>query len=183
MKATAYIVGSGPHLDSGLKKSIEATGLAAVEPYDGLKSIEMRMDDMPVSFVLFEHSRDTEAVRKAVRQLRGCKRRHVRFMPLIYLCHNPSRDLIQDCLMLGFDDVITLPRKAEGIAARLRYQLERPITYYETPHYFGPDRRGNTRGPQSDDLSQGADYAHNRFEFVRELTTGVSIIAHRAIAA
>lgn len=183
MKATAYIVGPQPPLETGLKKLLTAAGMTDIQPFDGLKSVEEGMDAVPISFISFEHSNDAEAVRKAVRQLRGCKRRNVRFLPLIYFCHNPSRDLIQECLMLGFDDVISLPSTPKAIAARLRHQLSRQITYFETSQYFGPDRRSLQRGLQEDSLGRNGEQALNRFEFVRTLENGISITARQAIAA
>ena len=182
VKATAYIVESGREPDLNLIDTVKNAGFSVIEPFSGLSTVERRMAETPICFFLFTHTRDTEPLRRVVHQVRSCKRRNVRFSPLIYFCQNPSQELIANCLSLGFDDVITLPQKAAQIGNRLNFQLNKPIVYFETPHYFGPDRRREPR-PQSDGSHKSQlGASHQRFEFVRA-EDGIAIKTRQAIAA
>ncbi len=58
---------------------------------------------------------------------------------------------------------------------RLDRQLERPVIYYETPTYFGPDRR-NRLGDDEGHSARGTGGQFRRLEIVRTPATGASVV-------
>ncbi len=101
-----------------------------------------------------------------VQPLRACKRRDVRFMPLIYFCEIASREVIRGCMALGFDDVIALPVSPESFKARLKRQLDTPFTYRAAAEYFGPARDRGERAAEGGGQS---------VRFVRAAQTGITL--------
>ena len=94
---------------------------------------------------------------------------------MIYFSENPSLEAITRCINMGFDDVITLPFTLARVAERIRRQVGRSLTYYETPGYFGPDRRDRVTSPTGGgERRLGGQF--RRLEIVRSLSSGISVV-------
>ena len=98
----------------------------------------------------------------------------LRFLPLIYFSPEPSVESIRACIQMGFDDVIALPYLSGDLSIRISRQVGNTHTYYETPTYFGPDRRNR----MGENRSLGSDHGGGQFrriEIVRT-DTGVDVL-------
>jgi hypothetical protein len=98
----------------------------------------------------------------------------LRFLPLIYFSRDASLTTIRACIRMGFDDVIALPYAGADLRERILRQVETPQVYYETPSYFGPDRRNRLGNDRSLDSDHGGGQ-HRRIEIVRR-ETGVDVL-------
>jgi hypothetical protein len=106
----------------------------------------------------------------------------MRFSPLIYFSESPSVETITRCINMGFDDVITMPFTRNRVAERIDRQVGQSHIYYETPAYFGPDRRDRVTGPKRPAESRvGGQF--RRLEIVRDLLTGVTVLRDDFYAA
>jgi hypothetical protein len=76
---------------------------------------------------------------------------------------------------MGFDDVIALPVALGSLEERLERQIGRPLVYYETASYFGPDRRGRLAHEEGHSL-RGTGGEHRRLEILRSTGNGVKLI-------
>ena len=114
--------------------------------------------------------------------IRFCPSRRVRFSPLIYFSESPSIDSITRCINMGFDDVITMPFTRARLAERIDRQIGQSHIYYETPGYFGPDRRDRVTAPKrAAESRMGGQF--RRLEIVRNLVTGVNVVRDDFYAA
>lgn len=76
---------------------------------------------------------------------------------------------------MGFDDVITMPFTRARVAERIERQIGQSHIYYETPGYFGPDRRDRVTAPKRPaETRLGGQF--RRLEIVRNLMTGVNVV-------
>jgi hypothetical protein len=123
---------------------------------------------------------DVRALKPMADALRFSPSLKLRFLPLIYFARDPSLDTVKRCIAMGFDDVIALPIGGDDASDRIRRQIGRIQTYYETATYFGPDRRNRDGGARR---STGSDHGGGRFrriEIVRNPETGVDVISDDA---
>jgi hypothetical protein len=175
MKAAAYIVGPMDGPGAALTDMARQLRFAAVLPYAGVAQAEQQINRTPVCFFLFAAVPDVGALRHVADAIRFCPSRRVRFSPLIYFSESPSIETITRCINMGFDDVITMPFTRSRVAERIDRQVGHSHIYYETPGYFGPDRRDRVTGPQrAAETRLGGQF--RRLEIVRNLMTGVNVV-------
>lgn len=175
MQATAYVVGSldgsgGPLMDLARRLHFEA-----VLPYGGLAQVEHRAGMTPICFFLFAAVPDVEALRAVAEAVRFSPSRRTRFSPLIYFAETPSVETISACINLGFDDIIATPFTLARVLPRIERQIGHNLVYYETPGYFGPDRRDRVTGPtRAAESRLGGQF--RRLEIVRHPMTGIEVV-------
>lgn len=175
MKAAAYIVGPPDGSGAALTDLAKRLDFGAVLPYGGVAQAEQQVQRMPVCFFLFAAVDDVETLRGVAEAIRFCPSRRLRFSPLMYFSESPSVETITRCINMGFDDVITMPFTRARVAERIERQVGQNLTYYETPGYFGPDRRNRVTGPQrAGETRMGGQF--RRLEIVRHLLTGVNVV-------
>ena len=175
MKAAAYIVGPLDGPGAALMDMARRLRFAAVLPYAGVAQAEQQANRTPVCFFLFAAVPDVGALRGVTDAIRFCPSRRVRFSPLIYFSESPSLETITRCINMGFDDVITMPFTQARVAERIDRQVGQSHVYYETPGYFGPDRRGRVTAPRRPAETRiGGQF--RRLEIVRNLASGVSVV-------
>jgi hypothetical protein len=175
MRACAYVVSSTGRSGTALMDLARGLGFDAVVPYQGVAAAEQQTSRTPLLFFLCAATaemRTLKAVADAVRFFPGPG---VRFSPLIYFDESPSLDIIRRCVAMGFDDVITLPFTRERVEERLQRQVDRPQIYFETPSYFGPDRRGRLEIEPVHSL-RGSGGQFRRLEIVRSAVRGVHVL-------
>jgi hypothetical protein len=175
MKAAAYIVGPMDGPGAALMDLARRLGFSAVLPYAGVAQAEQQSVRTPVCYFLFAAVPDVGALRGVAEAIRFCPSRRVRFSPLIYFSESPSIETITRCINMGFDDVITMPFTRSRVAERIDRQVGQSHVYYETPGYFGPDRRDRVTGPRrAAETRAGGQF--RRLEIVRNLLTGVNVV-------
>ena len=175
MKAAAYVVGPLDGPGAALRDLAQRLGFSTVLPYAGAMQAEQQSNRTPICFFLFAAVPDVGALRGVAEAIRFSPTRRVRFSPLIYFSESPSIETITRCINMGFDDVITMPFTRSRVAERIERQVGQSLVYYETPGYFGPDRRDRVTGPQRPAESRlGGQF--RRLEIVRNLLTGVNVV-------
>lgn len=175
MQATAYIVGPQDGPGAALTDLARRLDFEAVLPYCGVAEAERQAGQTPVCFFLCAAVADIEALRPVAEAIRFCPSRRVRFSPLIYFSQNPSLESTTRCINMGFDDVITMPFTRQRVAGRIARQIGQSLVYYETPGYFGPDRRDRVTAPRrAAETRPGGQF--RRLEIVRSLMTGINVL-------
>ena len=174
MKAFAYVVGPRRGPAAAISDLATRMRFQSVIPYEGVRQLERQIDP-PLAFVLFAETPDVNDFASAAQAIRFSSERRVRFSPLIYLCHGPSLETMRRLIDMGFDDVIIGPFAVTSVTARLKRQLDTPLTYYETSSYFGPDRRGRL-APDAGHERRGEGGSFRRLEIIRRVSTGISVV-------
>lgn len=175
MNIAAYVVGPQDGSGAGLMAMARRVDFSVVLPYGGMMQAEHQVSRTPICFFLFAAVPDVEALRGVAQSIRFSPRRQIRYAPLIYFSESPSSDTIRRCVHMGFDDVITMPFSRVRLQARINRQIGRPLTYFETIDYFGPDRRShNPAARPSSETRIGGQ--HRRIEFIRNPITGVHVL-------
>lgn len=175
MQASAFVVGPLDGPGAALMDMARGLKFQAVLPYTGVASAEQQSVRTPICYFLFAAVPDVAGLRNAAEAIRFAPSRKVRFSPLIYFAESPSRETIARCINMGFDDVITIPFRRDLLAQRMARQVGTSLTYYETPGYFGPERRD--RGTA---VASGAEHRRGgqfrRLEIVRSLVSGINVL-------
>lgn len=165
MKACAHIVGPQDGPGAALSDLARSLGFAAVQPYAGLGAAEAQSQQTPLLFFLFAAVEDVSRLKATADSIRFANARRIRFSPLVYFSESPSVEAIRACVEMGFDDVITLPFTGARVQNRLSRLIDRKLVFFESAHYFGPDRRN------------AADIGvSRRIEIIRSTDAGVSVI-------
>lgn len=165
MKACAHIVGPQDGPGAALSDLARSLGFAVVQPYAGLGPAEAQAQQTPLMFFLFAAVEDVATLKATADSIRFANARRIRFSPLVYFSESPSVDAIRACVEMGFDDVITLPFTGSRVRDRLGRLIDRKLVFFESAHYFGPDRRSAADGGAS-----------RRIEIIRSADVGVSVI-------
>lgn len=142
-----------------------------------------RFSEARSSIFFFFHYQIGEDQRRG---MLGALRSHpdptIRFAPAIMIIATCTAAEVAGYIAQGFDDIISLPEKAGALQRRFAGQLDTLIRYYETPDYFGPDRRrlqqisagfAEVRGKGND--------RHRRYSIRRSPQTGVQIVTRELI--
>lgn len=166
MRACAYVVGPEEGFSGALKDVARHLGFEAVQRYRDLPQAERQLLATPLVFFLFAATDDLRKIKPVTEAIRFSSNARLRFSPMIYFSDSASIETIRTCINLGFDDIITLPFTLKRLEERLDRQLDRPLVYYQTPTYFGPDRRGRL-DPDEGQHFRGTDGEYRRFEITR----------------
>jgi hypothetical protein len=178
MKATAFIVGPEDGPGATLKQLARQIGFEAVYPFRSVLDAERQSLATPLIYFLFPAADGLRKLKRSAEQIRGSEAERIRFAPMVYFSESPSLETAKACINMGFDDIITLPVALSRVEERLDRQLERPLTYYETASYFGPERR-NRIGPDDGHAERGTGGPFRRTEFIRT-SAGINLIQHDA---
>ena len=175
MQACAFVVGPDDGQGAALRLLARQVGFEAVYPYRDIADAERQSVSTALIFFLFAAVDDLGKLRRVGEAVRRSQSQRVRFAPMIYFAETPSLDTIRACINMGFDDIITLPFTLSRVDERIERQLYRPVIYYETPTYFGPDRR-NRMSHEEGHSARGTGGQHRRLEIVRNPGTGITIV-------
>lgn len=175
MRACAYVVSPNGRSATALMDLAKGLGFDAVVPYQGLAAAEAQINRTPLLFFLCSAASEMRVVKAVADAIRFYPSPGIRFSPLVYFDESPSLDVIRRCIAMGFDDVITLPFTRERVEERLQRQVDRPQVYFETPSYFGPDRRGRLEAEPIHSL-RGSGGQFRRLEIVRTPARGIHVV-------
>lgn len=175
MKPGAFIVGPWDGAGALLGQLAREIGFAPVQPYAGLSRAEAQAAKTPLLYFLCAEVADVKTLKPMADAIRFSPGRRLRYSPLIYFTHNPSVDVIRNCINMGFDDVIALPNSGARIDERVSRLVGSVQVYFETPTYFGPDRR-NRLVDDVDDPRRGKGGAFRRIEIIRSADTGTQVL-------
>lgn len=175
VNASAFVVGPRDGAGASLLELARAIGFASVERYQGLARAEKRIEETPLVFFLCSAVSDVETLKPVADAIRFSASYRLRFAPLVYLARELSLPVLQRCIEMGFDDVVTLPYAGSNLGERILSHVGKPKVYFETGTYFGPDRRNR----MGENRSLGSDHGggeHRRFEIVRHMDRGIDIV-------
>jgi PleD family two-component response regulator len=175
LNASAFVVGPQDGAGAALQDMAKGLGFAPVERYTGLMRAERQTTLTPLVFFLCSAVKDVQTLKPMAHAVRFSPTLRLRFSPLIYFAFEPSVETIKACIGMGFDDVIALPYKSGDLRERLFRQVESLQSYFETPTYFGPERRNRVGSPRSTDSDHGGGQ-HRRFEIIRHIETGIEVL-------
>lgn len=175
MQACAFVVGPEDGQGATLRSLARQIGFDAVYPYRNLADVERQSVSSPLIFILVCTVDDVHQLQHVATGIRASASQRVRFAPMIYFAESPSLEVIKACINMGFDDIITLPFTLTRVEERLERQVYRTVVYYETPTYFGPDRR-NRLGQDAGHSARGTGGQYRRMELVRHPTTGINVL-------
>ena len=185
MQATAFIIGAEGQCNQGLMDLSLDIGFRTVLNFTDLSVVEQQVKRTPICFFLFALTCSAHSTPGISRSIRSSSNRQIMYAPMVGFTENPEPRLIEATLRLGFDDILVPPFSAKSVAPRINSHINRRITFFETAHYFGPDRRvgeGIHKEPEPHpDRGKGGD--HRKVLISRNLETGVSILKdefHRA---
>ena len=155
----------------------EAVALVEVQPRRTQSTqVEEQVGETPVCYFLFSAVPDLRVLRPLARDIRFSASGLMRFAPMVYCAENPSVETIVACINMGFDDIVALPQTAPRLRARLARQIDRNMVFYETPGYFGPDRRNRVKSLSAPRPQSRGAGPFRRLEIVRDVCTGVSVL-------
>jgi hypothetical protein len=175
MKACAFVVGTDEGPGAVLKQLARQIGFDAVYYFKDIADAERQSVATPLIFFLFAAVDSLHKLKPVTTAVRGSPSQRVRFAPMVYFSESPSLDAIKACINMGFDDIITLPFSLSRVEERLERQVDRTLVYYETPTYFGPDRR-NRLEQEEGHSARGTGGQFRRLEIVRSASAGVSVM-------
>lgn len=165
MKACAHIVGPQDGPGAALHDLARSLNFASVQSFTSLGPAESQSQQTPLLFFLFAAVDDVGSLKATADSIRYANARRIRFSPLVYFSESPSAEAIRACAEMGFDDVITLPFTGSRVRQRLARLVDRKLVFFETAHYFGPDRH-----------CAGDTGISRRIEIIRSAEAGVSVI-------
>jgi len=155
-------------------------GFSFVARYDGLAPLSGQLGRARLCFVLCAEAGNPRHYASLLAELRGAGHPPLRFTPVIYFSEAVLPDVIAAAIELGFDDILTMPFTPERVRGRLHQQIGRPLTYFETAEYFGPDRRRF----QDDKAAARRDGGvARRFDISRSARAGVTILREQMVDA
>lgn len=92
-------------------------------------------------FVMEFRAETIETFANCVRAVRGHDADVIRLSPIIAFVRKPTRETIRHLLGLGVDDIVLAALGPGEFWLRLKLLLAKPMEFFETTEYFGPDRR------------------------------------------
>jgi hypothetical protein len=183
IKAGAIIVGDRNGPASAVYDISADLGFVFVKPFAGRPQLPLLALGAPVTFVMFAETTDPKSYEPIVHEIRRGQPRSLALAPLIYFCESPSRDVIDKCVEIGMDDIMTMPFTRDRVHQRLMRQIEAPQIYFETADYLGPDRRRLSDQRLADAFLRGIEEVRpaRRLEIRRSLSAGVTVIREEII--
>lgn len=181
MRAYAFVVGREGGPREALLDIARTLGFGGVSPFSTIAQVEQQMLTHPLCYFLCAATEDMTFLRGFADSIRFSTSRRLRFSPLIYFAESPSVEAITACINMGFDDILTMPFTRKRVLERIARQVGQNLVYYETPSYFGPDRRGRN-GPQTSAHENRTGGQFRRLEIVRNLITGVNVVRDEQFA-
>ncbi|TDQ67437.1 hypothetical protein ATL17_1450 [Maritalea mobilis] len=139
-------------------------GFGQIEHIHDTKSINVVPFARPLQFCFLTHTSPRHEIQTAIRTVRQHKHERHRFSPMILLARDLSRQQIHDYVAMGLDDILQFPCSLKFMDARLKRQISKPLKYYETEDYFGPDRRRS-----QDELPQQGEQRKGQSDYRRYL--------------
>lgn len=132
-----------------------------------------------LNFLLMHSSMNKELIYKVTETVRASRDDNIRCMPIIVLLDIGLVSTVHEFINLGCDDLIIYPCSAKEICQRLITQVQTERDYFETPNYFGPDRRIHLPDKEHAERRDGMKSTYTHLVIKRSLSGGVEIISSR----
>ena len=174
MRAFAYVVAPEKQAGAALRDLARQVGFEAVHDFIDVLGAERQALLTPLLYFLFSSVSRPFALKPIAQAIRAAQTPRVCFAPMIYFAETASIEVIKGCINMGFDDVIALPVGLGSLEERLERQIARPLVYFETATYFGPDRRGRLEHEEGHSL-RGTGGEYRRLEIIRS-PAGINVI-------
>lgn len=179
MQSAAFVVGPRDGAGAAIVELARDAGLSPVDYYSGPEQALAQARTTPVCFFLVSSTVPKSAISAFVTDIRHHPDRLFRFSPVLFVCEDPSPRTISFCLQAGFDDIIAPPFTPPKIRARMKAQLNTPHLYFQTPTYFGPDRRRGEADRDDAGNRRGEVGAVRMFEVKRDPGLGMRVLNRR----
>ena len=128
-----------------------------------------------VKFFLVYHQISDEAKASLLKSVRSSRDNDLRFSPVVLIINDCAFEDVLKYIDMGFDDVISLPEKAEVLHGRLSSQVNSDVIYIQTTSYLGPDRQRMELGSRADYQRQG-EFRHSRLTIRRDTAQGTKVV-------
>ena len=174
MQATAFIIGADEHRRQALFDLCADIGFRAIVNFSDLSLAERQVQQTPICFFLVALSGIAHNTGGITRAIRTSKNRQIRLAPIVGFTENADPQLVRAVLTFGFDDIIVPPFTANSVFPRLSSHLNRRISFYETDHYFGPNRHVGLNKQQDQDQEKALEY--RKFLITRNIESGIRIL-------
>ncbi|AVX03266.1 hypothetical protein MXMO3_00734 [Maritalea myrionectae] len=140
-RSSAFIICANSAWTKSCNSVLSEIGFAHIEHITDAKALALVPFSRPLQFCFITPASDQNELKRVMRAIRGHNLDKHRFSPMIMLARSLSRRQIDDYIGLGMDDIVQFPCSLKFMGDRLKRQLCRPLKYFETDTYFGPDRR------------------------------------------
>jgi PleD family two-component response regulator len=134
-----------------------------------------------VKFFLVHYQMGDLAKAALLKSVRSSRDDDLRFSPVVLIIDDCSFEDVLKYIDMGFDDVISLPEKAEVLHGRLSSQINASVVYIQTTSYLGPDRRRMELELRSDHQRQG-EFKHSRLTIRRDTALGTKVVGETIFA-
>jgi PleD family two-component response regulator len=173
-KCQAYLIGKTPTQIAELRRVAQRAGFTnCADLLTGEGTIDA---NCPVRYFFVHFRVADEEILSTMAAVRGSTDDNTRFSPFVMIIDDCDYEIILKYIRYGFDDVISLPEKADILAHRIEALLRTEHTYFETRTYFGPDRRRLEISPDIGDRRNSSGGKHTRYRFTRDPEAGILIM-------
>lgn len=175
-KCNAFIVGVTERQNASLAALAHKVGFASV--VDALHQ-ERRLagsSSQGINYFFLHYKVDDFAKKSVISTIRASDSAAVRFAPIVLIIDDCPFETVLSYVQFGFDDVISLPEKADVMAQRLAGQLNMSHLYIETADYLGPDRRRMERSIDRHEMRGKGERSHIRYLIRRNPDAGIEIL-------
>ena len=176
MQATAFIIGPEDGSGLGIMDLCLEIGFRAIVRFSKIEEAEQQVKRTPICYFLFNADAASDQIIGISKAIRFSRNRQVRFAPMVCFAENPNQKLVALCIQAGFDDIFAPPFSAKRAEERLNALLERRLMFFETPDYFGPDRRNRMDMKKRNHTDRGKGGDHRRIEITRNVDSGINIL-------
>lgn len=159
-RSSAFIICADGAWSKSSHAVLSEIGFAHIEHIAEADVLRGTSFSRPIQFCFLTPASSHIELRQSVKAIRGHKTDRHRYSPIIMLARALPRQQINDYISMGIDDIVQFPCSLKFMGDRLKRQLNRPLKYFETDSYFGPDRRRHSEGmPDHQEQRRGeADY-------------------------
>ena len=137
--------------------------------------------DPSVTFFFFHYRVHETDLAAALAEIRGQDDLNLRFSPAIAVVGECTEQDVLRFIELGFDDIVVLPEAPRILRRRFASQLNANITYFETPTYFGPDRRRAVHDPTAATRRGHGPSEHTRYQIRRSPRDGIRVLRREIV--
>lgn len=134
------IVEDNVHFRTLIHSILQALGISNLEEArDGSEALEILSSHDPDLVILDWKMEGMDGV-ECVRQIRTLKTAN-RFVPIVMVTGYTESSLKKQARDAGVNDFLGKPISPQSLLGRIVSVMEKPLPFYETNDYFGPDRR------------------------------------------
>ena len=177
-RCNAFVVAPDQNHASALVRLARRVGftLVVVTQPTGEEGATAVAPRWPLNFFLVDYMLHDDLKKAVLAAVRRSQDMEVRFAPVVLIIDDCPFERILWYVEFGFDDIISLPEKADLMGQRLSRQLGHPYLYVQTADYLGPDRRRLEIDSEARDHRRTGLRSHIRYTIRRDPERGVEIL-------